>query len=122
MTHADRHDTEKLPDLMIRLVDAVDNPALGLCLDTGHQHLFSDLPLRDWVRRMAPRLRHIHLHDNDRSRDAHWPLGRGTIDFGTFFAALSEYAPDVTLVVEVEDAMPVKLANLRMLAAHFADV
>lgn len=113
------NDVEKSPDLLVRLADEIDHPSLGLCLDIGHQNVFSDLGAPEWVRRMGPRLCHIHLHDNDGDDDRHWSLGRGTIDFEPFYAALMQYAPRATLSLEVEDSMEVKMADLRKLAARF---
>lgn len=52
------NDIDKSPDLLVRLVDGVNNPYLGLCLDVGHQHRFSDLDASEWVRRMGDRLWH----------------------------------------------------------------
>lgn len=114
------NDTDRSPDLLVGLVDAVDHPALGLCLDIGHVHVFSDVDAVEWLRRMAHRLRHIHLHDNDGTRDRHWALGRGTIPFAPFYAAVAALVPNVTIALEVEDDMGVKLDNLRTLAATFA--
>jgi sugar phosphate isomerase/epimerase len=73
------NDTEKTPDLLVRLVEAVNHPFLGLCLDIGHQHVFSSMGALVWVSRMGKRLYHFHLHDNDSSRQ---PLaaGAGTIE------------------------------------------
>ncbi len=114
------NDTDKSPDVLVQVVDAVDNPFLGLCLDIGHVHVFSELDAVEWLRRMAHRLFHIHLHDNDRSGDRHWAIGRGTINFGPFYAALMAHVPHVTLALEVVDAMEVKMDDLRKLAAHIA--
>ncbi len=112
------NDTEQWPDLLVRLVNEVDHPCLGLCLDVGHQHVFSTLTVQEWIRPMAQRLRHIHVHDNDGTGDYHWALGRGTIDFEALYAALNRHVPDVTLSLEVEDTMEVKMGNLRQLAAQ----
>jgi sugar phosphate isomerase/epimerase len=114
------NDVDKSPDLLVRLVDEVDHPFLGLCLDIGHQHVFSELAALDWVRRMEKRLFHIHLHDNDGTSDNHWSIGRGTIDFEPFYAAIMQHVPQATLSLEVEDTMEVKLRDLRKLAAYFA--
>ena len=111
------NETEASPDLLVRLVEAVDHPALGLCMDIGHQHLFSTFDAPEWVRRMARRLRHIHLHDNDRTADRHWAPGRGTVAYEPFFDALRRLAPDVTVSLEVEDTLEVRMASLRRLAA-----
>jgi sugar phosphate isomerase/epimerase len=114
------NDVEKSPDLLIRLVDQVDDPFLGLCMDIGHQHLFSELDALEWVRRMAHRLFHIHLHDNDRTGDKHWPIGHGTIDFEPFYAAIVRHVPQATVSLEVAGTMEIKMGDLRKLAAHFA--
>ena len=114
------NDIEKSPDLLVRLVNEVNNPSLGLCLDIGHQHVFSDLGALEWVRRMDQRLFHFHLHDNDGAEDRHWPIGRGTIDFEPFYAEIAQRVPQATISLEVEDTMEVKMGNLRELAARFA--
>lgn len=31
---------------------------------------------------------HLHLHDNDRVRDRHWPPGAGAVDWRALFEAL----------------------------------
>jgi sugar phosphate isomerase/epimerase len=111
---------EKSPDLLVRLVNKVNNPFLGLCMDIGHQHLFSELDALEWVRRMGSRLFHVHLHDNDRTGDSHWSIGRGTVDFEPFYATIMRHVPEVTISLEVEDKMEVQMGDLRKLAAHFA--
>ena len=114
------NDTEKVPDLLVQLVDEVDDPFLGLCMDIGHQHAFSDLDILEWVRRMGHRLLHIHLHDNDRTGDHHWSIGRGTVDFVSFYAAVLQQVPNATISLEVEDKMDIKMGDLRNLIAYFA--
>jgi sugar phosphate isomerase/epimerase len=113
------NDTEKSPDILVQLVNEVDHPFLGLCLDIGHQHGFSELGALEWVRRMDNRLLHIHLHDNDRSGDTHWPIGRGTIDFESFYATILQQVPHATISLEVEDKMEVKMHDLHKLVDHF---
>jgi sugar phosphate isomerase/epimerase len=114
------NDTDKIPDLLVRVADEVNNPFLGLCLDIGHLHVFSKLDAVEWLNRMAHRLRHIHVHDNDGTADSHWRLGRGTIDFEPFYTALAPYASQVTLAIEVVHTMEVKMGDLREVAARFS--
>lgn len=106
---------EKSPDPLVRLVDAVDSPMLGLCLDVGHAHRFSSVPLSEWVASMGRRLQHLHLHDNDRQEDRHWPMGKGSLDVDTLFSAVRQHAPDATVSIEVEDTMDVRMDELRKL-------
>lgn len=114
------NDTEQSPDPLVRLVGQVDSPFLGLCLDVGHQHLFSKLGAPEWVRRMGRWLHHIHLHDNDGTHDSHSPLGHGSIDLEAFYGAISTQAPQATISLEVVAGMEAKMADLRRLAARFA--
>jgi sugar phosphate isomerase/epimerase len=114
------NDIEKLPDLLVQLVSEVNHPFLGLCMDIGHQHMFSELGALEWVERMGNWLFHIHLHDNDRTGDNHWSIGRGTIDFEPFYAAIIQHVPQSTIALEVEDKMEVKIRDLRKLVAYFA--
>jgi sugar phosphate isomerase/epimerase len=114
------NELEKVPDLLIDLVDEIDSPHLGLCLDIGHQHAFSDLDAVEWVRRMDTRLYHVHLHDNDRTGDHHWRIGRGTIDFESFYEAIRHRIPGATISLEIEDTMETMMHDLRNLAARFA--
>jgi sugar phosphate isomerase/epimerase len=114
------NDVEKSPDLLVRLVSKVDDPFLGLCMDIGHQHLFSELNALEWVRRMDRWLFHIHVHDNDRTGDRHWPIGRGTIDFEPFYAAIVRHVPQATVSLEVAGNIEEKMGDLRKLAARFA--
>jgi sugar phosphate isomerase/epimerase len=113
------NDTEKSPDILVQLVNEVDHPFLGLCMDIGHQHVFSKMGAVTWVQRMKDRLFHIHLHDNDGTGDAHWPIGDGTIDFESFYAAIRQQAPNATISLEVEDKMEVKMGDLRKLVVDF---
>jgi sugar phosphate isomerase/epimerase len=113
------NDIDRTPDPLVRLVDAVGSPGLGLCMDIGHQHLFSELGAVEWVRRMDQRLFHVHLHDNDGTADHHWPIGRGTIDFESFCDALVRSVPQATVSLEVEDKTEAKMDDLRLLAACF---
>jgi sugar phosphate isomerase/epimerase len=76
------------PTPLKRLLDAVDSPLLGYCMDAGHGHLFSEVPLVEWIEVLGPRLMEIHLHDNHRQADEHLPLGRGNIDFPAIFSRI----------------------------------
>ncbi len=104
---------ESKPDAMIKLVENVDNPFLGLCLDTGHANLCSDMSLGAWVEAMGSHLKHVHLHDNNGSYDEHLPVGKGNIDFDRFFEALSKHRQDVTVSLEVVESPETVIENFK---------
>lgn len=72
---------------------------VGFCLDIGHALAFSRTSLDAWWEALAPHLRELHLHDNDRSDDQHLPPGRGAADWamlGRRLSAMSRW-PVITL-------------------------
>ena len=113
------NEIERSPDILIKLVRKVDNPLLGLCLDVGHQRLFSMISAATWIESMGKHLKHVHLHDNDGQADRHWPIGTGNIEFEPIFKAIELQAPDATLSLEVEDKMETRLRDLRTLEQRF---
>jgi sugar phosphate isomerase/epimerase len=78
------------PAPLRRLLEAADSPFLGYCMDAGHGHLFSKVPLVGWLEALGSRLMEIHLHDNHGRADEHLPLGRGNIDFPAIFSRIKE--------------------------------
>lgn len=50
------------PEPLCSLVEALDRPSLGLCLDVGHALAAGGAPPAAWIRRAGARLRYVHLH------------------------------------------------------------
>lgn len=75
-------------DEMIDLVDRVDLPNVGYCLDVGHANADGqDIP--QIVRLWKDKLFELHLHDNN-GKDSHYPIGFGSINWIDFIRALQE--------------------------------
>jgi sugar phosphate isomerase/epimerase len=88
------------PDELQQLFESLDGGKVGFCLDTGHQSAFSSTPLETWIDSLGNSIGQLHLHDNLGSEDEHIALGRGIIDFSTFFRLLRKIVtspPVVTL-------------------------
>lgn len=81
---------EENPEPLRSLLEKVDSPFLGYCMDAGHGNLFSKVPLTEWVEVLGPRLMEVHLHDNQGKADDHLPLGRGSIDFSALFSRMEK--------------------------------
>lgn len=113
------NDVEKSPDLLVDLVRTVKSPSLQLCLDIGHLHYFSPYSSLYWVNKMGSYLKHIHIHDNDQKADRHWPIGKGTFNFETFFSSLENNTSNITLSIEVEGTMEDKMNDLRKIINRF---
>jgi len=72
-----------------------------------------------WVEALGPRIRHLHLHDNDGSSDQHYATGEGTIDWPLLLAALRGQGLRLAATLEVEGVTPsaASIAHLRALGA-----
>jgi sugar phosphate isomerase/epimerase len=78
-------------------------PEVGLHLDIGHANLqVAHNTADDLIAAYAPRLRHVHLHDNKGGfADLHLPLGTGTVDFVRHLRTLKAAGYDGTITLEV---------------------
>lgn len=68
---------------------------LKLTLDCGHYHASNqtlEVPkdLTKYVEAFKDKIGHLHLHDNNGTKDQHLKLGEGTLDFKTYFNALKK--------------------------------
>lgn len=86
---------------------AQDAERTAMCFDAGHWHCFSNGLERDdlepWIEYIAPHLGHLHLHDNDGSKDQHIGLGQGRIPLERLFALLEKHRLAPTFTLEPHD-------------------
>jgi sugar phosphate isomerase/epimerase len=87
---------------MLRLLDHVPSPALGINYDPSHTFPSGDMP-HVAVLQLGRRVFHCHFSDNDALTNAHWRPGMGKIDWHALLAALQEVGFDGTLSIELED-------------------
>jgi sugar phosphate isomerase/epimerase len=104
---------------IVRQLEAIDHPAVGLTLDVAHLHIAAHEIGFDYleaVREAAPWVRHLHANDNfgrlDRGvdlemdrwafgeADIHLPPGWGCIPYRQVFARLPEYEGDLILEIK----------------------
>lgn len=90
-------------------------PSLRLTLDTGHAHINDrgERRLRSLVDRLADRIAHLHISDNQGHVDEHLAVGHGTIDFTGLVKRLMRAGYDGTVTLEVFDADRRKLLESR---------
>ena len=82
---------------LMEIIDAVGEPNVWICLDSGHAHL-AGVSVADQVRAAGKLLRDMHFHDNEGPRDGpildphdqHIPPGLGTINWQDVCQALDE--------------------------------
>ncbi|KQO59812.1 sugar phosphate isomerase [Curtobacterium sp. Leaf261] len=92
---------------LVRLVETIDSPALGICLDPANTVANLELPA-DVVARCAPFTKNWHVKDFDFTRSPGWvgfqytgvPIGTGRLDHAGIRAALDPDARDINQVIE----------------------
>jgi len=65
---------------MLRLIEHVQSPVLGMNLDPSHMFPLGDLP-HAAVYQLRDRIMHCHFSDNDGLTNVHWRPGKGKIDW-----------------------------------------
>jgi len=104
-------------DALEPLLAATDPDRVGVCLDTGHLNL-TDEDQPAFIRRCGPRLRALHLAENDGSGDQHnMPYARGgCVPWPEIAAALTEigYAGLLNYEVPGERACPLPVRRLKL--------
>ncbi len=116
---------ENMPDidgLLCKDINQLDNIVeeieAYITLDVGHAN-----NMKFHVNEMlkSPRIKHIHLSDNDGSFDNHNAIGSGDIDFESLFNELTRIKYDGILVVEVNDPQAVS-ESLDFLKNNFKEL
>jgi len=108
-------------DALVDLLDELDMPEAGVCLDFGHAHLQGDVV--DAIETLAGVLIATHVHDNGGRRDEHLAPFEGTIDWAGALMALQKIGFEGTMMLELASADPAApaLERARLAAARLED-
>ena len=93
-----------MADALVELLDDLDMPELGVCLDFGHAHMQGDVV--DAIESLSGVLAATHVHDNHGDRDEHLAPFDGTIDWAGALTALQKIGYEGTLMLELAGADP----------------
>ena len=96
-----------------RLFDDEMTPALNYVLDVGHAHLLGEEYA--FIDSFGPKIKHVHVSDNDGVQDQHLPIGEGTVDWALIIQALKKSGFDGWIVIESYRKMAESLAYLKKL-------
>jgi sugar phosphate isomerase/epimerase len=87
---------------MLRLIEHVQSPALGMNLDPSHLFPLGELS-NAVVYQLRDRILHCHFSDNDGLTNVHWRPGKGKIDWEALLVALRDVGFDGVISIELED-------------------
>lgn len=102
---------EPNPDIIERILARVQSPHLKACLDVGHAHLYSGVPLDTWIKTLGADLVYAHLHNNNGNNDAHLAFNEGVIDFPPLLKQLRALPAPPLFTLEMPD-LPTIQASL----------
>lgn len=74
---------------LLELIDAVDNPMVQICIDTGHANMVG-LDVPDLIRQVGSHLKATHINDNHGVSDEHFAPFNGTIPWKETVQALRD--------------------------------
>ncbi|MFW6126782.1 MAG: sugar phosphate isomerase/epimerase family protein [Thermodesulfobacteriota bacterium] len=105
---------EQDPELVQAALQRIGLDNVQLCLDVGHLNAFGGGDFESWLKILWPFIRHLHLHDNQGTRDDHQALGTGTIPFSFIldFLAAKDRQPLITLEPHQEGSLEPSLQYL----------
>lgn len=95
---------EPEPGMIVRILRAVGDSRLRMCLDIGHAHVYSRVSVKDWIFDCRDLISHFHIHNNDRSRDTHSALSEGTIPMEAVLNLAAELCPEASFTLELPNA------------------
>jgi sugar phosphate isomerase/epimerase len=87
---------------MLRLIDAIGSPALGMNMDPSHLFPCGELP-HMVIYQLGKRIFHCHFSDNDSLTNVHWRPGEGKIDWEALLKALKDVGFNGVMSIELED-------------------
>ncbi len=95
------------PFLLQKLMQALNQAEIGVCLDVSHSYLYgAEYPLETWVTALAPYIIHVHCNNTDGTDDNHLALDEpgGRLNYAHILPYLqSQLASDVWAVLELDD-------------------
>lgn len=89
------------PDMLLKLAECMQEETyFGVCLDYAHATI-SKVNTREWIERLKPYIKHMHINDNDLKNDLHSAIGQGKIDYKEFTRMIVENEITASVLVEV---------------------
>ena len=94
---------EDTPRVLVEISERIrEYPNYGVCLDYGHAWVYGT-DIEQWVKELAPYVKHLHINDNDLKRDLHLAVGSGSIDWKEFAGVYNKYFSQCSVLVEIYD-------------------
>lgn len=90
------------PEELLELINAINNPLVEICIDTGHSHMVG-IDVADMIRQVGSHLKATHIADNHGTKDEHFAPFNGTIDWPSVMKALSDVDYQECFAFEIQN-------------------
>ena len=97
--NAGKYSVSEKPESFCKTLDELGNDKYVACVDTGHFNFSGVLP-QDGIRAMGSRVKCLHVHDNDGTKDMHIIPSQGNIDWEETMKALADIGYEGNLSFE----------------------
>ena len=88
---------------------------VGMTFDVGHAAKSDGEGVPSYIKHFRKRIRHVHLHDNNKREDQHLPLGAGKIGIPSVVKELKGfYDGTITLEIHSEDRDYLKMSREKL--------
>jgi sugar phosphate isomerase/epimerase len=88
------------PERLVEFIRISHFDDVGVCFDTGHAHMTSDV--LSAFETVKNHIQSTHIHDNNKDKDSHlWP-GEGSIDWKQTMESLAQAPQKPPLLLEIE--------------------
>lgn len=89
------------PDVLRDLAEEMQEYTnFGICLDYAHAAL-SGTDTEEWMKELAPFMKHMHINDNDLKNDLHQAVGTGQINWSKFQQQMQKNQIQASILIEV---------------------
>ncbi|MDD2214638.1 MAG: sugar phosphate isomerase/epimerase [Oscillospiraceae bacterium] len=130
--HCIDHDVCSRPEEFCHYVDGLRQalgPHFAACLDLGHAPLVG-VALPDMIQQLGPRIKALHIHDNNYHEDSHTLPGHSELDLAAAFRALGQIDYDGLFTLEADNffihqaapLFPAALCYMRQVSAYYRDL
>jgi sugar phosphate isomerase/epimerase len=92
---------EPTPEIFRDLLERVGSERLKICFDIAHVHIFSEVPLEEWIDALQDEFVYVHVSDNKGDSDSELAPGEGNIDWGGFSDLVERKGISPAIVFEV---------------------
>ncbi len=105
---------DESPELLAKLAERMkEEERFGVCLDFAHAYV-SGTSIDEWVDKLKPYIKHVHINDNDGTEDSHYPVGQGSIPWNRFKGWMEVMEQNPSMLIEVQGAEGYKDSILYM--------